>query len=81
MNVNVPHYKGKKFNHNQAEEREIGELKKRYQHNMLRKKVPKHVWAYGFVHQAEVLSRISIGTTGRTGLEEVTGNTPDISEW
>ena len=48
---------------------------------MLCKKVSKRVWGYVFVHQAEVLSRISIGTTGRTGLEEVTGNTPDISEW
>ena len=47
---------------------------------MLRKKVPNGVWDYGFVHQAEVLSLITIGKTGRTGIKEVTGNNPDISE-
>ena len=39
------------------------------------------VWNYGFVHHAEVLSRIFRGTTGRTGIEKVTENTPDIYEW
>ena len=48
---------------------------------MLRKKVPKGVWDYRFVQQSEVLSQIPRGTTGRTGIEEFTGNIPDISKW
>ena len=46
----------------------------------MQKKVPKRVWVYGIVHQAGVLNRISRGKTGRTGIEELTGKTPDISE-
>ena len=67
-------------NQNHVAERDIGELKKIYRQKTLRKKVPKRVWEYGFVNKAEALSWISIGTTGRTGIEEVIGNTPDISK-
>ena len=48
---------------------------------MLRSKVPKGVWDYRFVQQAEVFSQIPQGTTGRTGIEKFTGNIPDISKW
>ena len=58
LNVNVTHLEAEQSHQNHAAEREIGELKKRYRHKMLRKKVPKRVWDYGFVHQDEVLSRI-----------------------
>ena len=34
-----------------------------------------------FVHQAEILSRITCGKEGWTGFEEVTRKMPDISEW
>jgi len=33
------------------------------------------------VYEGEILSMMSRGSTGRSGYEEVTGNTPDISEW
>ena len=48
---------------------------------MIKKGAPKIVWDYGFVHQAGVLSRLARGRNGQTGIEEVTGNTPYISEW
>ena len=69
LNVNIMHSEAEKYYQNHTAERDIGELKKRYRQQMLCKKVPKRVWEYGFVHQAEVLSRISIGTTGSTGIE------------
>jgi hypothetical protein len=68
-------------NQNFAAEREIGELKKRWRRKMTDKCVPKRLWDYGLVHQAEILSRISRGKSGRTGIEEITGETPEISEW
>ena len=68
LNVNITHSESEQSNQNHAAEREIGEMKKRYRHKMLRKKVPTRMWDYGFVHQAEVLSWVSIGKTGRTGI-------------
>ena len=69
LNVDLTHSEAEKSKHNHAEDRDISDLKKRYRQKMLLKKVPKRVWDYGFVHQAEVLSRISRGTTGRTDIE------------
>jgi hypothetical protein len=48
---------------------------------MTSKTVPKRLWDFGLIHQAELMSRIARGTGGRTGYEEITGKTPDISEW
>ena len=48
---------------------------------MVSKKFPKRLWGYILVHKAGILSRISCGKTGRTGIKEVTVQTPDISEW
>ena len=47
---------------------------------MVSKKVPKRLWYYGLVHQDVILSSIYHEEIGRTGIEEVTGQTPDISE-
>ena len=68
-------------NQNYAAEREIGELKKRWRNRMVRKKVPKRLWDYGLIYESGILNRIPRGNNGRTGLEIVTGETPDISEW
>jgi hypothetical protein len=68
-------------NQNYAAEREIGELKKRWRNRMNRKKVPKRLWDYGLIYESGILNRIPRGSSGRTGLEIVTGETPDISEW
>ena len=48
---------------------------------MAKKKVPKRLWDFGLVYEGEIISRMSRGRDKRTGYEEVTGNTPDISEW
>ena len=62
-------------------ERKIGEVKKRWRHHMITKKVPRRLWDYGLVYEGEIMSRMARGPSGRTGIEEVTGDTPDISEW
>jgi hypothetical protein len=59
----------------------IGELKRRWRSNLANKDVPKRLWDYGIIYEAEILSRIARGPDGRTGIERVTGETPDISEW
>jgi hypothetical protein len=48
---------------------------------MQKKKVPSQLWDYGLVYEGELLSMISCGKDGRSGHEEVTGNTPNISKW
>ena len=68
-------------NQNHAAEREIGELKKRWRNRMLKKKVPTRLWDYGLGYESNILNRIPRGHQQRTGLEMVTGETPDISEW
>jgi hypothetical protein len=45
---------------------------------MVKKKVPRHLWDYGLVYEAEIMSRISRGPKGRTDIEMITGDTPDI---
>jgi hypothetical protein len=62
-------------------ERKIGEVKKRWRHQMVKKNIPRRLWDYGLVYEAEIISRISRGPKGRTGIETITGDTPDISEW
>jgi hypothetical protein len=47
---------------------------------MQKKKVLSQLWDYSLVYEGELLSMISRGEDGRSGHEEVTGNTPDISE-
>jgi hypothetical protein len=68
-------------NQNHVAEREIGFLAKRWKLWMTKKKVPKRLWDYGLVYESELLSRMARGSNQRTGYEEVTGQTPDISEW
>jgi hypothetical protein len=70
--------------HNQnhaAAELEIMHLGKRLQLQMDRKQVPVRLWDFGLVHEGALLTHILQGCDSRTRYEEVTGNTPDISEW
>ena len=61
---------------------EIRELKKRTRSKMVRRNVPSRMWDYALVHSAEIMQFIPRSRLrGRTGYEEVTGNTPDISEY
>ena len=48
---------------------------------MIKRIAPKHVWDFGMVYKYEILSRTSRGHDGRTGMERITGDTVDISEW
>ena len=66
---------------NHRVEREIGILKARWRRRMVTKSIPTRLWDYGLVYESEILSRTSRGNDGRTGYEELTGKTPDISEW
>jgi hypothetical protein len=66
-------------NQNHAAEREIGFLAKRWKLRMTKQKVPKRLWDCGLVYESKLLSRMARGSNQRTGYEEVTGQTPDIS--
>ena len=48
---------------------------------MLKRKVPPRLWDYGLIYESHILNRIPRGQQRRTGIEMVTGETPDISEW
>ena len=48
---------------------------------MLKCKVPPRLWDYGLVYETNILNRIPRGQQQRTGIEIVTGETPDISEF
>jgi hypothetical protein len=68
-------------NQNHYVELEIRELKGRFRRKMIEKGVHKRMWDFGLRHTAEIMQRMSRGPDGRTGYEQVTGNTPDISKW
>jgi hypothetical protein len=68
-------------NQNHAAEQEIGFLAKHWKLQMQKKRVLSRLWDYSLVYEGELLSMISHGKDGRSGHEEVTGNTPVISEW
>jgi hypothetical protein len=48
---------------------------------MIEKQVPARSWDYGVVYLSEILSIIARSPNGRPGMEEVKGETIDISEW
>ena len=70
-------------NQNPAESA-IREVKKRWYRVMIKKSVPKRFWDYGIVWICET-GNITVSSSryanGRTPLEHVTGETPDISEY
>jgi hypothetical protein len=68
-------------NQNHLAEQEIGFLSKRWKLRMQKKNVYSWLWDYGLVYEGELLTRMSRGDDGRSGYEQVTGETPDISEW
>lgn len=65
---------------NLAEPR-IGDLRKRWRDVVASKSISPRLWDYGIVYEAEILSRICRGSDKRSGLEVITGDTPDISQW
>ena len=64
---------------NHKAEREIGLLKQRWRQRMQDRKIPTILWDYGLVYEAGLLSRVAQGHDGRSGIERLTGETPDIS--
>ena len=62
-------------------ERVIGELKKRWLRRKTERNIPGRLWDYGLKWESEIMSRTARGPLERTGVERITGNTPDISEW
>ena len=65
---------------NRAED-SIREVKRRWKKRMIKRRVPKRVWDFGLVYEAEILSRVARGKDQRPGIERITGDTCDISEW
>ena len=80
LRIDLTHSEVEQFNQNHAAEGDIWHLKKHFRKKMVSKKVPMGLWDYGLVHKAGILSRISRGKMGWTGIEEVTGQMPEISE-
>ena len=65
---------------NRAED-QIREVKRRWRLLKQRKKVPTRLWDYAMVHISKLMNFTARGRNGRTGHEEITGETPDISEY
>ena len=47
---------------------------------MSKRRDPKRICDFGMVYESEILSRISPGHDGRTGIERIKGDTVEISE-
>jgi Reverse transcriptase (RNA-dependent DNA polymerase) len=62
----------------------IREVRRRWFRVMRQKSVPRRLWDYGFRWVCEITSRTAntvFAAEGRTPIEMITGETPDISEW
>ena len=58
----------------------IGILKSKWKKRIVRRNVPAKVWDFGLIWESEIYSRTA-KPGARTGIEVLTGETPDISEW
>ena len=56
-------------------------LKRRWKNRMSMNNIPKRLWDFGLVYEAQILSMIARGKDGIPGLEKLTGDTCDITEW
>jgi hypothetical protein len=65
---------------NRAED-QIKEIRKKWRALRQRRKVPKRLWDYAGVHLARLSNLTAKGPNRRTAWEEITGDTPDISEY
>jgi hypothetical protein len=62
----------------------IREIRRRWFRTMIRKRVPRKLWDYGVRWTTQVMQRTSTQAGGLRGicpLQDVTGETPDISEY
>ena len=56
-------------------------LKQRLKNRMSMNNIPKRLWDFGLVYEAQILSMIARGKDGIPGLEKLMGDTCDITEW
>ena len=79
LHITEPH------RHNQSKvEGIVREIRKCWFRIMLKKKVPKRLWDYGIKWVCEVMQHtasMSGDLSGQTALEQLTGETPEISEY
>ena len=81
LDIRIHYTEKERKNQNHKVEREIGILKARWKRRMVDRAVPSRLWDYGLVYEAEIMSRMCRTGHERSGIEILTGNTPDISEW
>jgi hypothetical protein len=62
-------------------EDQIQEVKRRWNLLPQQKEVPIRLWYYAMGHISKLKNMMARGPNGRTGHEEIMGNTPDISEF
>ena len=73
--------KGQGIAQSHRAETEIREIKTKWKTWMRSNQVPARLWDYGLVYIAEIQSILARGVDKRPGLEKLTGETIDISEW
>ncbi|KAI2489369.1 hypothetical protein MHU86_25224 [Fragilaria crotonensis] len=73
--------KGRGITQNHLAETEIREIKTKWKARMRSNQVPSRLWDYGLVYISEIQSILARGPDQRPGVERLTGDTVDISEW
>jgi hypothetical protein len=80
-NINLTYSEPHRHNQLQQVDVAIRDVKRRWRHKMIQKNIPRRLWCYGIEHQAKLMQFIPRGHNERTGYEQITGHTPDISEF
>lgn len=78
------HVSGPRRPNENPTEHSIHEVKKCWYRIMLKRRVPARLWDYGFAWVCEtenICAHLSKYAEGRTPLEIITGDTPDVSEY
>ena len=82
-NITLHTIEPERHNQNSAEG-VIREVRRKWFRTMVRKRIPKRFWDYGIKWVCKILQRTSTQARrleGKTPIETVTGETPDISEY
>jgi hypothetical protein len=69
--------------HNQLQQVDVAirDLKHCWHHSMSTKNIPKRLWCFGLKYQAKLMQFIPWGQNERLRCEQITGHTPDKSEY
>jgi hypothetical protein len=73
--------KGRGITQNHLAESEIREIKTKWKTRMQENLTPSRLWDYGLVYIAEIQSILARGRDRRRGIERISGDTIDISDW